>query len=398
MINARFPVSAVVAILFCQVSVLAQQPLSVSDFAFDEPLGSQGATISEVGTNHFKLTLGHAPEHDNWANMAQFSITGNAKGNALRLDVFFGHDKPTYLFNDYSYSYSHDGETWIPIHWKGYREHGKKSDVLVFPEFTEDTVQFGHQVPLSVERLNRYVDVWRESPYVSVHEVGRSLGGRPLLRVTVADTAASQKWIHYYANQHPGEHNSQWRMVGMLEWLLSAEGRPALATSTNHFVFIMSPDAPQNGWYRVNAQGVDMNRSYRVEGSDAAEQAHEAYLWQKDLEGLMASAHPVTDFWSMHTWQGMVEAILIPGPEMGTEVGPWTELRDIILGSDPNLLIEPLRVENYSRSKASHWHQGAHGQFGISAILCEGAGGIFTKEENLESGRILMKSITQYYR
>lgn len=398
MIMLRLSIVFLVAIASFQTTAIAQQSLSASDFTFDGPLGSQGATISEVGTNHFKILLGHAPEHDNWANMVQFSITGNARGNALRLDVVFDHEAPTYLFNDYAYSYSYDGESWIPIHWKGYQEQGKKSDVLVFPEFTEDVVYFGHQVPLSVARLNRYIETWRTNPHVSVHEVGRSLGDRPLLRVTVSDPDVEPKWVHYYANQHPGEHNSQWRMVGMLEWILSAEGRLALANSINHFVFIMSPDAPSNGWYRVNAQGVDMNRSYRVEGSDAKQQAHEAYLWQKDLEELMASAHPVTDLWSMHTWQGMVESILIPGPEMGTKAGPWTAFRDIILANDPKLLIEPLRVQDYNAEKGSHWHQGAHGQFGISAILCEGAGGIFTKEENLETGRILMRSISEYYR
>jgi hypothetical protein len=34
----------------------------------------------------------------------------------------------------------------------------------------------------------------------------------------------SDRWVHYFANQHPGEHNSQWRMVGMVHWLLSDEG------------------------------------------------------------------------------------------------------------------------------------------------------------------------------
>ena len=35
--------------------------LSVDDFSFDGPSGSQGATIERVGQSHFKVTLGHAP-------------------------------------------------------------------------------------------------------------------------------------------------------------------------------------------------------------------------------------------------------------------------------------------------------------------------------------------------
>ena len=110
-----------------------------------------------------------------------------------------------------------------------------------------------------------------------------------------------------------------------------------------HVVMMMSPDAPSHGWYRTNAQGVDMNRSYRPEGA-AAEQAHEAYLWQRDLETLMASEAPVTTIWAIHTWSGIVEPILTPGPEIGGSLGPWTDFRDAMRTHDPLGLIEPLKL------------------------------------------------------
>ena len=64
-------------------------PLKIEDFDFDGRWGSQGATIEQVGHNHFKIMLSHAPEHTDWANMVQFTITSNARGNDLRLDVDF---------------------------------------------------------------------------------------------------------------------------------------------------------------------------------------------------------------------------------------------------------------------------------------------------------------------
>jgi len=45
-------------------------------------------------------------------------------------------------------------------------------------------------------------------------------------------------------------------------------------------------------------------------------QCHEAAIVQKDVEQMMASETPVTTLWSMHTWTGIIEPILIPGPEM----------------------------------------------------------------------------------
>jgi hypothetical protein len=140
---------------------------------------------------------------------------------------------------------------------------------------------------------------------------------------------------------------------------------------------------------------VDQNRSYRVEGSDPEQQPHEAFICQKDLEGLMASKEPVTDVWSMHTWGGVVDPILHCGREMANQVGPWTEFRDLLEKNDPKDLVRPLRAQE--PGNPTYWSAGPYLQFGVTSVLCEGAGGIFTKEDNIESGRVLMKSICEYY-
>lgn len=134
----------------------------------------------------------------------------------------------------------------------------------------------------------------------------------------------------------------------MAEWLLSSDPAAVVCREVCifHFVFFSSPDgeltprlllpmspsdrllwchdikiifkkmisraAPSNGWYRVAAEGVDMNRSYSVDGSGSTvtphlggdKQCHEAQVVQRDLERLMASETPVTTLWSMHTWTG----------------------------------------------------------------------------------------------
>jgi hypothetical protein len=374
--------------------------LSVEDFDFDGPLGSQGAKIERVATNHFKVTLGHAPEHPDWCNMLQFRVKRNAKGNELRLDVcFLGGD--AYRFNHYAdSSWSYNGRDWQPIKWQHGSTDSRKGDTLLFPEFAEDTVVFGHQVPMSYEDVVAMMAKWQRHPHAEVHVLGKSLEGRNIYRLTITDPRSphppARRWVHYIANQHPGEHNAQWRMVGMIDWLLGEAGADCRRRSVSHFVLMMSPDAPSHGWYRVNAQGVDGNRSYFASGADRDKQAHEAYIVQKDLEQLMASATPVTDLWSMHTWGGIVEPILLPGPEMGTTLPPWTELRDIIERNDPDNLVKPLTTRD-KPGDSNHWNNGPHIQFGISTFLCEGAGEIITKEANTASGEVLMKSLAQYY-
>jgi len=372
--------------------------LSVSDFNFDGPLGSDGAVIEKLGKNYFRVQLSHAPNQPTWNNKLNFEITGNAKGNDLVLLV---EGPPRFAMNEYFYSWSYDMENWNPVHWKlGYRE-SPEQDTLVFPVFQEDKVYVGHQVPISYEQVEDFLSKIEPNDNVDIDTVGKSLGGRNLYRLIITDKTsevpAGKKWVHYITNPHPGEHNAQWRIIGMIEWLLSDKGADMRKRSIFHFVIMMSPDAPHNGWYRVNAQGVDMNRSYFSDGSDEEKQAHESFILQRDLERIMESESPVTTLWGMHTWGGITEPLLYFVQE--DNLGPWTEWRDIIDELDTKDLIKTLNLRDGGSSYGSTtWEYGPHLQFGITGILCEGAGAIYTKEENKESGRILIESISRYYK
>ena len=385
------------ALVFAAATQAAE--LSVDDFCFDGPLGSGGATIEKVATNHFKITLGHAPEHPDWCNMLYFNIARHAKGNSLRLDVCFnGGD--TYRFNHNSCTWSYDAKDWQAIGWQKNSKDSAAGDTLLFPEFAEDTVYFGAQVPLSYETVVELMENWAKHPHARVHVLGKSLGGRDIIRLAITDPKSpapmKSRWGHYFANQHPGEHNSQWRMAGMIDWLLSEDGADCRRRSVCHFILMSSPDGPSQGWYRVNARGVDMNRSYFADGANQDRQAHEAFIIQRDLERLMASQTPVTDVWSMHTWADVVEPIMLCGPEMGDVLPTWERLKEILLANDPKGLVEPLKTRQEAASP-NNWSDGPHVQFGITTVLCEGAGNWTSKLDCLDAGAVLMKSIAQYY-
>lgn len=375
--------------------------LSVEDFNFDGPHGSDGARIEKMGENHFKVALAHAPNHPEWPNKLNFEITQNAKGNDLRLEVEFDGG-PGMSFNEYFQSWSYGRQQWQPIHWEKGKQESPQHDILTFPTFEEDQVFVGTQVPMSFKEAEKLLKEWAEYPDASLKTIGESIQGRPLYRLEINDAQSpvspEDRWVHYFANQHPGEHNSQWRMAGMVDWILSEEGADYRQKNISHFIFYMSPDASTHGWYRVNGEGVDMNRSYRAEGTHPEEQTHEAYQWQRDLEELMDSNTPVTSIWAMHTWQGIVEPLLREGPEMGSVLGPWTDFRDIMEENDPDNLIKPLAVrEGMPGYGATSWSDGPHKQFGATSILCEGAGSLYTKEANIRSGEIIIESIAAYY-
>ncbi len=377
------------------------RPLSVDDFSFDGPLGSQGATIAAVGRNHFSVRLGAAPNQPGWPNKLNVRILRHARGNPLRLDVAFPQGKD-YAFNEYHQSFSYDGVHWHPMAWtRGYLA-SPLADTLTFPPFTSDQVWIGTQTPLSwdVDALG-LIARWRAHPDVTVHTVGKTLGGRDMVRLEITGAASphprARRWVHYFANQHPGEHNSQWRLAGLVDWLLSDAAADVRQRQIVHVVLMMSPDAPAHGWYRVNQQGVDMNRSYSPKGANEATQAHEAYLWQRDLERLMASEAPVTTIWAIHTWSGIVEPQVLPGPDLQASIGDWTALRAALARADRLGLIEALTLAPVGQYGNTTWTDGPHAQFGITAVLCEGGAVLQTRQLNEASGAAIIQALGAFY-
>jgi Zinc carboxypeptidase len=393
----------VIAIISLLAPLAMAVPLKVEDFTFEGPLGSQGAKIEATGENHFIITLGHAPNHPDWPNKLQFRILRHAKGNSLKLDVVF-LPGPKYCFNEYFQSWSYDGINWNPIQWPLGRYKSPQKDSLTFPVFTEDSVIVGTQVPLSYETLEAMITEWNKSPHVKTQVLGKSLEDRNLYRLVITDANSShprkKRWVHWFSQQHPGEHLAQWRMVGIINWLLSKEGADCRRRSIVHIMPITSPDAPSKGWYRVNAQGIDMNRAYMIKGASKETQAHEAYIVQRDLEKLMASSAPPTTVWAMHTWGGNTDPRILPGPEMKAPLGSWKTLRDIIEKYDPkeDNLIRLMVLKKTSKECMGYWTNGPHKQFGVTAILCEGGATLHTKEKNMQAGVVLIKALAEYYK
>ncbi len=412
--------------------------LTVHDFFFCGHLGSQGAKIEQAGRNHFRIELGHAPGHPEWCNLLQFEILRNARGHDLRLDVAFDGD-PKFRFNHDASTWSYDGRNWMPVAWKyGNEPGGEKADTVQFPVFTEDRVCCGAQVPMSYEDVVGFMEHYGRSPQAKVHVIGQSLGGRNIYRLEITDrtegganqeirksgrelpvpefqssrfsahppttdhrpppTPLSRRRGFHVNQQHSGEHHGQWRMIGMIEWLLSDAGADFRRRSVWHFVLEMNPDAPSHGWYRVNNQGVDLNRGYLVTGAAPARQPHESYVLQKDFEALMASETPITAYWSMHTFPGDAAPFMYPGSDVGTRVGPATDVSNLLDRLDTRNLVNPLVVSTHHSKETICWHDGPHAQFGITGYLCEGSDFWTDKDLSIEVGRIFIQAMDGYYR
>lgn len=371
-----------------------------NDFIFEGPLGSDGAKVEQIEPAWFKITLGSAPNHPEWPNKLNFMLK-RVPTQPLVLEVVFDAANSDMAFNEYPQSYSPDGVNWTQVFWERDRVQSPGHDFLRLGPLNFPRLYVGTQTPLSNEQLMEKVARWAKSPFATLHTLGETAEGRKIVRLTITDTTdphkPARRWAHHVSLQHPGEFNAQWRMVGMIEWLLSDDPLAAQARGRQvfHFVPTMSPDGPSHGWYRVNASGKDMNRTYLSTGADPQRQEPEAYLVHHDFEELMNSPTPITTAWAMHTCQGIVEPVMCLGPEIGTQTGPFEQFVEIMQKHDANRLIKPLR-QRQGKPRDSSWGQGPFMQYGISNILCEG-GSFFNKAQNIQSGIAIAKAICEFY-
>ena len=91
-----------------------------------------------------------------------------------------------------------------------------------------------------------------------------------------------------------------------------------------------------------------------------------------------------------------MEPIIMPGPEFGTQVGSWEVLRDTMAALDTRQLIKPLKAREPS-GKTVYWTGGPRIQFGITAVLCEGAATIHSRKDTEYTGRVIMQSLADFY-
>ena len=382
------------------VAHLNAAELTCDDFSFYGPLGSPGASIVKIGPSHFRVEIPLAYKNPQWTNMLQFTITDHAMGNSLQIEAgetgFSSNEMGLRKFGSWSY----DMQNWHPIQAK--KVNGVRT--LVFPEFTQNRVYFGGEVPMSYEQYENMIHDWSKHPHANLKVIGKSIEGRKLYRLSITDPnsplAPEKRRGHHFVNQHCYEYNAMWRIAGMIDWLLGDEGADCRKGHIAHFVVMMNVDGPSHGFARVNCEGIDMNRSYSHMGSDRQKQAIEAYYVQKDLEEINAKT-PLTTTWSMHTWDGKkIDLLARQGKDMDKqqELGGMDRFIETIKRNDVKSQFNPVQnITTTWKLNPECWCSGTHMQFGVTAFCCEGGGDMYTKDENLHVGKVLMKTLYHYY-
>ena len=216
-----------------------------------------------------------------------FRLSG-AKGLACKLHLS-NADQGAFPsgWENYRAVASYDREDWFRIdtHYTG-------EQLILDIEPTQDFVYIAYFAPYSLERQASFVSKIALSPLVNISELGQTLDGRALDKLTICspnnafDSASNSRKINCWiiARQHPGETMAAWWMEGFLERLIDSNdpvARQLLGKAVFNVVPNMNPDGSFRGHLRTNAAGINLNREWQ---DTTLEKSPEVFHVRKAME------------------------------------------------------------------------------------------------------------------
>lgn len=140
------------------------------------------------------------------------------------------------------------------------------------PEFAEITLQVktepvivSAQELYTSSRVKSWVDSLSQKPFVSNYPIGRTRENRPLYLMEIKQGGQAKKALMVIARQHPPEVTGFLAMKSFIE-TLSGDSEEAREFRKEHTVFVaplMNPDGVDNGHWRHNMGGIDLNRDWQ---------------------------------------------------------------------------------------------------------------------------------------
>ncbi len=121
--------------------------------------------------------------------------------------------------------------------------------------------------PYTTAHLERLIERYADSPYLTKEVVGKTVEGRDMLLLTITDPESppeGKKVLWFMFRQHAWETDTSWTGEGAIRFLL---GRELKATQIRRNAIIKifplcDPDGVARGGVRFNANGYDLNRNW----------------------------------------------------------------------------------------------------------------------------------------
>ncbi|GMN05441.1 M14-type cytosolic carboxypeptidase [Croceitalea sp. MTPC5] len=136
------------------------------------------------------------------------------------------------------------------------------------------------------ETVGKWMDSLANKPFVQNYEIGKSTEGRPMNLMEVKANKNSKKALMIISRQHPPEVTGFLAMKSFME-TLSGGSEKAKKFRNDFTVFavpLMNPDGVDNGHWRHNMGGIDLNRDWQNFNQPETRSVRD-FLRKKEAEG-----------------------------------------------------------------------------------------------------------------
>ncbi len=159
---------------------------------------------------------------------------------------------------------SSDSEHWAPVDSSDYFSEPGDTSALFRIHLKHDTIRISAQENIASDECKRWVDKMARKQFISRHTIGYSTLEKPLYGLSISESDGKNLLV-ILGRQHPPELTGYKEMIAFVESIsentrLARKFRKKFETIV---VPMMNPDGVDNGHWRHNAGGIDLNRDWR---------------------------------------------------------------------------------------------------------------------------------------
>jgi predicted deacylase len=159
---------------------------------------------------------------------------------------------------------STDGQGWQPIDSQDYSVNTVENTAALSLQIGPDTLWVSAQELLATSHMQEWMEGLSHLGFVDLNSIGASVNGRELVAMRITENPEAGRHILIIGRQHPPEITGSIALKAFLERLseddsLSRRFRQNYVVSA---VPLVNPDGVDEGHWRHNAHGVDLNRDW----------------------------------------------------------------------------------------------------------------------------------------
>ena len=307
--------------LFEGTNVFAALLLAIT-FQWNFEGGSLGK-VETVSESYYRCAVNGESDHEGRNRQATwyyFRIDGGMR-RQLTIDLVdlvgeYNYQPGTHgVTKDTRPVYSYDGKIWKFFDDVEWNEAATNLRIRFTPE--HQSVWIAHIPPYTNRDLANLLRDLQGHPYLQKESIGKSVGGRDILLLTVTNPAIPEnrkRVIWLMARQHAWEAGTSWVVEGALRYLLSSEAGAARLRDECIFKVnpMADPDGVARGGVRYNANGYDLNRNWDIIDPKLMP---EIYALRRTLWDWVDSGHQIDLFVTLHNQEieDLIEGLIGEG-------------------------------------------------------------------------------------